>query len=583
MAMDDNNNTGGGSLRPSTGGFRSGSGGEGSAAFEEGSLISYTYRVESLLARGGMGEVYRTTHAEIGTQHAIKIIRDDLADDPKIIELFRREAAVLRTVRNDAVVAYDGVLRDEAGRVYLVMEFVDGPKLTDYLKERTLTPDEVRQLRNRLADGLAAAHEKGIIHRDMSPDNVILGDGKLENATIIDFGIAKLSDSSATTIIGEDFAGRYAYASPEQFGLFGGAVDGRSDIYSLGLVLAAAATGEGLYMGEARTSLVSVIEARRAVPDMTEVPEELRDELSAMLQPDPADRPQSMREIIKPVLTTAQSTEPPRRGSAPAPAVHTRPPEPTTAQQPPAASSGSKVGLIAAAGVVVALLAGGFFYFQSTQQDQAQIAAQQAAEKKAAEEAAAKAAAEQKAAEEAAAAKAAAEQKAAEEEAANAAAEQKAAEEAAAAQAAAEQKAAEEAAAAKAAAEKKAAEEATALAAAEKKAAEEAAAKAIAEKQAAEEAAAKAAAEMKAAEEAAAKALAEKEAAEAAAAKAAAEKKAAEEAAALAAAEKKVAEKLRCQSRCRAKGSRGSCGKAAAEQKAAEKPLLRSGGGKEGG
>src|SRR3546814_13680677 len=84
----------------------------------------------------------------------------------------------------------------------------------------------------------------------MSPDNIILGHGDLEHAKIIDFGIAKLADSSATTIIGDDFAGRYAYASPEQIGLYGGNVDGRSDIYSLGLVLATAATGKALNMGE---------------------------------------------------------------------------------------------------------------------------------------------------------------------------------------------------------------------------------------------------------------------------------------------------------------------------------------------
>ncbi|HIC79935.1 MAG TPA: serine/threonine protein kinase, partial [Kiloniellaceae bacterium] len=283
----------------SPGGSSPGRGDSGmSGIFEVGTLISYTYRVEALLARGGMGEVYRTTHTEIGTQHAIKIVRPDLANNEKIMELFRREASVLRTVRDDAIVGYDGVLRDEEGRVYLVMEFVDGPSLTEYLNDRILSPEEVRALRDRLAHGLAAAHDKGVIHRDMSPDNIILGQGKLSQAKIIDFGIAKLADSSATTIIGDDFAGRYAYASPEQIGLYGGQVDARSDIYSLGLVLATAGTGRALNMGEINESLVSVIEARKQIPDFTSVPEILRNELGAMLQPDPADRPQSMRDVI---------------------------------------------------------------------------------------------------------------------------------------------------------------------------------------------------------------------------------------------------------------------------------------------
>src|SRR3546814_15695543 len=74
------------------------------------------------------------------------------------MELFRREASVLRTVRDDAIVGYDGVLRDEEGRAYLVMEFVDGPSLTSFVEDRVLTPEEVRRLRDRLARGLAAAH-----------------------------------------------------------------------------------------------------------------------------------------------------------------------------------------------------------------------------------------------------------------------------------------------------------------------------------------------------------------------------------------------------------------------------------------
>ena len=104
--------------------FGSGSAGGGGddGIFEPGSMICFTYEVESLLARGGMGEVYRTRHTEIGTEHAIKIVRPDLATNEKIMELFRREASVLRTVRDDAIVGYDGVLRDEQGRVYLVME-----------------------------------------------------------------------------------------------------------------------------------------------------------------------------------------------------------------------------------------------------------------------------------------------------------------------------------------------------------------------------------------------------------------------------------------------------------------------------
>jgi len=266
------------------------------ATFPPGSLLGHTYRIEAFLARGGMGEVYRARHAELNTEHAIKIILPELANNQRIVDLFRREASVLRNVRHDAVVAYDGVFRDENGRLYLVMEFADGPSLSKLMRDRSLDADEVRQLRDRLADGLAVAHDKGVIHRDISPDNVILPGGDLGKAKIIDFGISKAVDPEVKTIIGDDFAGKFSYVSPEQLGMFGGQIDGRSDIYSLGLVLAAAAQGEPLDMG---LSPIAVIEARRAVPDLSRVPAAVRADLVAMLQPDPAKRPQSMRDLIR--------------------------------------------------------------------------------------------------------------------------------------------------------------------------------------------------------------------------------------------------------------------------------------------
>jgi serine/threonine protein kinase len=271
-------------------------GGKPEATFPPGSVIGHTYRIDAFLARGGMGEVYRARHVELNTDHAIKIILPELANNQRIVDLFRREAAVLRNVRHDAVVAYDGVFRDENGRLYLVMEFADGPSLSKLMHDRPLNADEVRQLRDRLADGLAVAHDRGVVHRDISPDNVILPGGDLGKAKIIDFGISKAVDPEVKTIIGDDFAGKFSYVSPEQLGMFGGKIDGRSDIYSLGLVLAAAAQGEPLDMG---LSPISVIEARRAVPDLSRVPAAVRTDLAAMLQPDPAKRPQSMREMIR--------------------------------------------------------------------------------------------------------------------------------------------------------------------------------------------------------------------------------------------------------------------------------------------
>ena len=319
-------------------------------AVQVGEVLGHTYRIEAFLAKGGMGAVYRARHLVLESEHAIKIILSELSEDPQVIALLNQEARTLRTVKNDAVVEYQGLMLDEHGRRYLVMEFADGPSLAAVLKERRFTPAEVRALRDRLASGFAAAHEKGIYHRDISPDNVILPGSRIENAKIIDFGIAKSTATGEKTLIGGDFAGKYSYASPEQAGMHGGKVDARSDIYSLGLVLASAAIGFGgkLDMGN---SLGSVFEARQKVPDLSKVPAELRNEIAAMLQPKPEDRPQSMQQLVGARATRAS-------GDARQSKAAVRAPAPTEGRQ------GSRALMITVAAVsfaVVVLLGAGYF------------------------------------------------------------------------------------------------------------------------------------------------------------------------------------------------------------------------------
>src|ERR1051326_2901772 len=163
------------------------------AVLREGTVLGNTYVIEQLLARGGMGEVYRARHVELGTLHAIKLILPSLANDPVILQLLIEEARKLSRIRHDAIVSYEGLFRGEGNLRYLVMGFIGGESLTTVLERRQLEPHEVLRLRNRIAQGLAAAHEKGIIHRDVSPDNILLPGGNVDRAKLIDFGIAKSS------------------------------------------------------------------------------------------------------------------------------------------------------------------------------------------------------------------------------------------------------------------------------------------------------------------------------------------------------------------------------------------------------
>ncbi|MBV5308801.1 protein kinase [Chromatium okenii] len=259
-------------------------------------LIINTYQIKRLLGGGGMGEVYLARHAGLGTEHAIKVIRPSMGDNTQVMDLFYREARVLRGVRHDAVVNYDGFVRDAQGRDYLVMEYVEGIPLSDRLKHQPLTIAEVLTLRDRLCAGLAAAHRQGAVHRDLSPDNVILPNGEIAAAKLIDFGLCKLTDPEQKTIVGTAFAGKYRYAAPEQFGMFGGVVDARTDIYSLGLVLVAAATGQPLDMG---SDFMDALRCRQKVPDLSAVSPALREWLQVMLQPDPAARPESVETLVE--------------------------------------------------------------------------------------------------------------------------------------------------------------------------------------------------------------------------------------------------------------------------------------------
>ena len=178
-------------------------------------------------------------------------------------------------------------------RPYLAMEFVDGRTLTDILhNDGPLSFEAVQSLLRRLASGLQAAHEHGIIHRDISPDNVIVPNNDVARAKIIDFGIARTTQHG--TVIGGGFAGKFNYVSPEQLGLFGGDVTAKSDIYSLGLVLAQALTGKPLDMGG---SQVEIIEKRRKLPDLGAIDMRFRPLLEQMLQPDPAKRPEFMAAV----------------------------------------------------------------------------------------------------------------------------------------------------------------------------------------------------------------------------------------------------------------------------------------------
>ena len=299
-----------------------------------GTQIIGTYEIADMIAAGGMGEVYRGVNIHTNQSVAIKIVLDDMAEDETILSLFRREATILGDLNHEAIVRYHIFTKDPIlKRACLVMEFVEGRPLGDVLAEGPLSERDVHTLLSRLAPGLQKAHDLGVVHRDLSPDNIIVQDGMISHAKIIDFGIAKSGTETkhGKTVLGDRFAGKYGYVAPEQLFLYKGIVTGKSDIYALGLVAVAALQGRPLDMGD---SMPDAMDKRSSVPDLSSVPEGMRPLLTWILQPDPANRPDSMMQLaaalqdpgLIPALDVQEGPSEPAPAPAPASPVSSQPP-----------------------------------------------------------------------------------------------------------------------------------------------------------------------------------------------------------------------------------------------------------------
>jgi tRNA A-37 threonylcarbamoyl transferase component Bud32 len=204
----------------------------------QGRTLDGRYQLRSLLGVGGMARVYLATDRVLQRQVAVKVLSPPDAQDPAVVERFRREArAAARLSHPNVVAVFDS--GSDAGQHYLVMEYVAGESLAELLaRQGSLAPQRAVELAIQVCAALAAAHAKGLVHRDVKPANVLLdGDGRVK---VTDFGIAKAT--AADTLTGSGVVlGTAAYLAPEQ--AQGGPVDARSDLYALGCVLYELLTG----------------------------------------------------------------------------------------------------------------------------------------------------------------------------------------------------------------------------------------------------------------------------------------------------------------------------------------------------
>jgi len=255
------------------------------------------YDVQAVLGRGGIGVVYRGTDRVLGRDVAIKVLRSDLADNESLRERFLREARAAASLRHDHVVAIYGV-GDHAEQPYLVMEYVPGGSLADrLLRKGKLSCAEVVRLGIEVASGLAAAHAKGIVHRDIKPGNV-LWDVESGRYKLTDFGLAKALDDVSLTRSGT-LVGTPEFLSPEQ--AEGAAVDARSDLFSLGAMLYAAFLGESPFHAD---STIGVLHRVRTYspPDLRQVhancPADLAQVVARLLAKNRERRYQSAADVV---------------------------------------------------------------------------------------------------------------------------------------------------------------------------------------------------------------------------------------------------------------------------------------------
>ena len=259
-----------------------------------GARLADRYELITLIATGGMAQVWRATDSVLGRPVAVKILHPHLATDRGFLIRFRREAVAAARLSHPGIVAiYDTV--SVPGLEAIVMELVDGPTLRSTLDaQRTLPPAEAIELAVQIVDALSNAHGAGIVHRDIKPSNVLLCDGRVK---VTDFGIAKAGEDTDLTVTGT-LLGTAKYLSPEQ--VRGDPSDPRSDIYSLGIVLYETLTGRPPFKADtdAATALARL---QKPVPRIRqinpELPQALDDIVAAMMAREPDQRPSRAADV----------------------------------------------------------------------------------------------------------------------------------------------------------------------------------------------------------------------------------------------------------------------------------------------
>lgn len=296
-----------------------------------GRTIEGKYQIVQRLGRGGMGAVYRVRHVMTGGDAAVKLLRADAFAEEDAIRRFHLEAQNTHRLKHPNTVRVSDFGQTEDGLLFLVMEFVEGRNLADALKaEGRLAPSRAVHIAEQVLKSLGEAHAQRIVHRDVKPLNIMLVDqfGERDYVKVLDFGISRDLESSGLHTQGA--IGSPKYMSPEQIGL--AAVDGRADLYAVGLILYEMLAGRPAFVvsGTASEQVSALVRSHlhAAPPHLLEIapgvcPVPLADLVMRLLEKRPDDRPRDATEVIEALAkirrTFPLAEEPLPTGKAPAP------------------------------------------------------------------------------------------------------------------------------------------------------------------------------------------------------------------------------------------------------------------------